>query len=155
MNKLLQANVYYRAAAGIITTATKGGPYPNYTFSGWTRLVGKVLLSGNFGGMEADGQDELADGTQLTQGEKSVASLEVTDFSAADAGTIRTAFLNHKVDVLVVDPDQPALGMGLFGVRLYPKRENPIGGAPKITIAGERKFGAAVAAIPVTDITIS
>lgn len=155
MNKLLQANVYYRAAGAIATTLTKGGTYPDYTIANWTRLVGKVLLVGNFGGMEADGQDELADGTQLTQGEKSVASIEVTDFSAAEAGTIRTAFLNTKVDVLVMDPDQPALGMALFGVRLYPKRENPIGGAPKITISGERKFGAAVAALPVTDVTIS
>jgi hypothetical protein len=146
--------VYYRVAAAIITTAAKGGSYPDYTFSGWTLLVGGVAEAKT--GIEPDGDEPIDGGaTIFTSGEKSPLEISVIDFSAANYATIRSAFLNQKVDVLLVDSDQPAVGYAVHGIRLHPALDTTSGAEPKIVLKGERKYGAGVTTPPFQLVAIS
>ena len=146
--------VYYRAAAAIITTATKGGTYPDYTFSGWTLLVGGMAELKT--GIEPDGDEPIDGGSSTyTSGEKSPVEITVNNFTAANFATIRSAFLNVKVDVLLVDSDQPDVGYAVFGVRLHPGLDTTSAAEPKIMLKGERKYGAGVTTLPFQMVAIS
>lgn len=152
--KMYFKNVYYRAASTIATTLTKGGTYPDYTFSGLTRLVGGMATLKT--GVEPDGEEPQDGGaTTYVSGEKSPVEIVVNNFSAANYATIRAAFKNVKVDVFLYDPDQPAVAYGIFGTCLYPASEFGSGEEPKITIKGERKYGSGVKPEPFQVITVS
>lgn len=146
--------IYYRAAGTIVSTLTKGGTYPDYTIANWTPLVGGIAEAKI--GVESDG-DEPQDGgaTTYTSGQKTPLEITVNNFSAENYATIRAAFINIKVDVLLVDSDQPALGYAIFGTRLAPALDITGNAEPKITLKGERKYGAEVATLPFQLITIS
>lgn len=136
--------IFYRNAAALITTATKGGIYPAYTISGWTPLVGEVAAGAKIG-LDADVKDPMGDGTERTSGEKIPVEITVKNFSAADYATIRTAFLNKNVDVLFMDTNQPDVCYVAHGVKLYPKLDATSGAEEMIQIAGERKCGSGLA----------
>jgi hypothetical protein len=139
--------IYYRTAASIFSTIAKGGTYPNYTVSGFTLLPGgKAEVKS---GVEPDG-DALADGgsTTATTGEKAPLEIMVNDFSAANFATIRSAFKNQKVDILLMDSDQPALAVAVFGTRLYPQPDFSSGKEATITLKGDRKYGSGVSNEP-------
>lgn len=146
--------VFYRASAAIITSATKGGTYPDFTFSGWTLLPGGMAELKT--GLDKDGEEPI-DGGQATyiSGEKSPVEIKINNFSAANYATIRSAFLNTKMDVMLVDSDQVDVAYGTFGVRLYPKPDFVSAAEPSITLAGERKFGSGVATLPFQLIAVS
>jgi hypothetical protein len=146
--------VFYRTASSIITTLTKGGSYPDWTFSGWTLLVG---AQGSIKtGIEADGEEGVDGGaTTYISGQKNPLEIEVKNFSTADYNTIMAAFLNKKVDVLLVDSDQISFGYAVFGTRLHPKLEVVSGEEPKITLSGDRKYGSEITTKPFQIITIS
>lgn len=146
--------IYYRAAGTIASTLTKGGTYPDYTFSGWTALVGGMAEAKI--GVESDG-DEPQDGgaTTYVSGQKTPVEITINNFSAANYGTIRTAFMNVKVDVLLVDADQPETGYAVFGTRLAPSLDLTGSAEPKLVLKGERKYGSEVSTLPFQLITIS
>lgn len=154
MNRQYFKLVFYRAAAAVVSTLTKGGSYPNYTFSGWTLLPGAVADKAKLG-LEADGKDPMGDGTERVSGEKLPLEIPIREFSGANYSTIRSAFLNQKVDVLFVDPEQPEVAFGAFGVRAYPAINITGGEDPVITLQGERKTGAAISGTPFQIITVS
>jgi hypothetical protein len=154
MGKKFFNRIYYRAAGTIVTTLTKGGTYPAYTFSGWTLLVGE--MEGAKMSIEDDGKAKVDGGaTEYVPGEKIPIEIMVTNFTAANLATIRSAFKNVKLDVLLVDSDQPDVAYAAFGVRLYPKVDFPSGEDEKIILSGERKFGSGVSTAPFQTITVS
>lgn len=154
MAKKFFSNIYYRAAGAIASTLTKGGSYPAYTIAGWTALVG--AQSESKVSEEPDG-DEAVDGgaTTYTSGMKAPLEITVKDFTAANYATIRAAFMNVKVDVLLVDADQPGVGYAVFGTRLSPSTDFTSAAEPKIVLKGERKYGSSVSSAPFQLITIS
>lgn len=142
--------VFYRAAATPITSATKGGTYPDWTFSGWTLLVGAVA-EGAMVGIEQGDKGALGDGSELTEGEKLKLSVVVKNFTAANLATIRAALLNVKCDFMVIDSEQPNVAYVVHGIRAYPAPDFTSGKEPTITITGERKVGSGLALFsPVT-----
>lgn len=148
------SNIYYRAAGTIATTLTKGGTYPAYTFANWTPLVGSQ--DGSKISLEDDGKTPADGGaTERVSGEKVPVEITVTDFTAVNFATIRAAFKNVKVDVLLVDSDQPDVGYAVFGTRLYPKLEIPSGEEAKIVISGDRKYGSGVTTEPFQMVAIT
>jgi len=132
-------NVYYRAAAAPIASATKAGSYPDYTFSGFTRLVGEIGEGAKVG---VDPETEArGDGSNAAVGEIIPVEIPIHGFTVANVATIRTAFINQKVDVMLYDPEQPEVAYIAHGIRLYPKQDYTSGATPKITLTGERKTG--------------
>lgn len=148
--------VFYRAQGAIVATLTKGGSYPAWTFSGWTLLPGLTAEAAKMS-PDVDGDEGLGDGTTLATGEKVPIEVKIVGLAAGDYGTIRSALLNTKVDLLLVDPDQPSPSYAAFGVRLYPTLEVTGGGEPAVIIKGERKYGAGLTgtAVPFQIITVS
>lgn len=145
--------VFYRTAASIITTATKGGAYPNFTISGWTVLPGNVV--GATINPDAE-KDEAADGgsTNRVVAEKSVCEITISEFTTAEFNTLR-GLQNQKLDILIMDPDQPAVCMAVFGVRVKVKPEFQTTETPKLIISGERKYGADIATQPFQLVQVS
>ncbi|HNX38749.1 MAG TPA: hypothetical protein PL124_09670 [Candidatus Cloacimonadota bacterium] len=133
--------IFYRAAGAVISSATKGGSYPNYTISGWTLVPGGIADKAKIG-LADDGKDGMGDGTEYTSGEKEAVEIIVKNFTAANHASIRSAFLNVKVDVLMMDSEQPGTAYVAHGIVLYPKPDINGGEEPMITISGERKVGA-------------
>lgn len=141
MAKRFLSLIFYRAAGALITSANKGGSYPNYTFSGWTQLVGAVADKAKIG-IQDDGKDPMGDGTEKVSGEKIPVEIMIKEFTNANYATLRSAFLNIKVDILMLDPEQPSVGYVAHGLVLYPKLDTTGGEEPVITLSGERKCGA-------------
>jgi hypothetical protein len=139
MSRLYVKNVYYRAATTPITTIARGGTYPNYTFSGFTQLVGAIDAGAKLG-IDPENEDR-GDGTQATVGESIPVEIPIKDFTVANVTTIRSAFINTKLDIMVLDPDQPDVAYVAHGVVLYPKIEATGGEVPKLTLTGTRKSG--------------
>jgi len=154
MNRQYFKNVYHRTAAAVVSTLTKGGSYPDYTFSGWTALVGAVADKAKLG-LEPDGKDPMGDGTERVSGEQVPVEIGIKDFTGANYGTIRSAFLNAKVDVLFYDPEQPTVAFAAFGVRAYPQLNITSGEDPVITLGGTRKAGAGITGTPFQIIAVS
>ncbi len=156
MAKKFFYKVYYRTAGTIVTALTKGGTYPEYTFSGWTALPGLAAEAAKLS-PDVDGVEPLGDGSEYATGEKVLGEVKIVGFTAANYGTIRTALLNVKVDLLLVDPDQYTTAYAAFGVRLYPGLTLEGGGEPAITLKGERKYGAGLtaASVPFQMITVT
>lgn len=146
--------IFYRAAAAITTTATKGGTYPDYTVTDWTPIVGGIADKGKVG-LDAESKEVMGDGTELTSAEKANVEIIVKNFTAANYATLRSALINTKLDFLFMDADQPDTCYAAFGVRAYPKIDITGGEEPVITIAGERKVGAGVTNTPFTPVTVS
>lgn len=131
--------VFYRAAAAPLTTLpTIGGTFPTATISGWTELVGGIAEKAKIG-VEPDVQDAMGDGTTNTSGEKVPVTIMVKDFTVANYGTIRSAFLNQKVDVLMFDNNIRGVVYAAHGIKLHPKLTAEGGTTPVIEITGERK----------------
>lgn len=152
MAKQFFDRIFYRAAGTPITTATKGGTFPEYTIAGWTPLVGAVAEKAKIG-ISDDGKEVLGNGTEYVGGEKSSVDINVKNFTAANYATLRSAFLNTKVDVLFMDTEQPGTCWAAHGVILYPKIELAGGEEPVINIAGERKVSVGLAQF--TPVTVS
>lgn len=146
--------VFYRSATTIITSATKGGSYPDYTISGWTPIPGLAAEVAKMS-PDIDGEEPLGDGTQLATGEKIPLEVKIVGFTSANYATIRGAFVNTKVDLLLMDPDQFSTSYAAFGVRLFPKLTVEGGAEPAIVLAGERKYGAGVSTLPFQMVTVT
>jgi hypothetical protein len=147
--------VYYRAAGAPISTATKGGTYPAYTFSGWTPVVGVVAKENTNIGIDKDGVTELGDGTEYVGGEAAPVSVELVGFTGANYATLRGAMINTKLDFMLMDSEQPAVAYAAFGIRAYPKLDLASGEEPKIVVSGSRKAGAGVTNTPFAHVTVS
>ena len=145
--------VFYREAGAIITTATKGGSYPDYTISGWTAFPGNVVAAVLMPDKEVE---EDADGgsSMMVVAEKVNVEITLSDFSAAEYATIR-GLKNDKLDILFMDPDQPEECYGAFGVRVYPKPDFQAKASPKIVITGQRNYSSSLATEPLQLITVS
>lgn len=152
MAKLFFDRIFYRAAATPITTATKGGTYPAYTIANWTPLVGGIAEKAKLG-ISDDGKDVMGDGTEYAGGEKIPVEINIKNFTAANYGTIRAAFLNTRVDLIFMDTEQPGTSYAAHGVVLYPKLEMSGGEEPMINLTGERKLTAGLALF--TPVTVS
>lgn len=139
--------IYYRNANAVVTSLTKGGTYPDYTFTGFTSLVGGQ--AGATVSIEGDGEEPCEGGTTVyTSGEKAPLEITVNNFTAAEYATIRNAFLNVKVDIMLFDSDQPTVGYAVFGTRVHPSLKLVGGEEPKIVISGDRKFGSGLTTPP-------
>jgi hypothetical protein len=140
--------VYYRAAATPVSTfAYSSG------ISGWTKLVGAVADKAK-SGLEGI-KEKMGDGTEHVQSEKAAPEIIVKEFTAANYSTIRSAFLNTKVDILLIDTEQKSPAYVAWGIILYPKLDIAGGEEPQIVLSGEREAGAAITNLPFTLVTIT
>ena len=145
--------VFYRDAAAIITSATKGGSYPDYTISGWTPFPGNVVAAVLMPDKEVE---EDADGgsSMMVVAEKVNVEITISSFSAAEYATIR-GLKNDKLDILMMDPDQPEVSHAAFGVRVYPKPDFQSKASPKIVLTGQRNYSSSLSTEPLQLVTIS
>lgn len=142
--------VFYRNAGTPITTIAFSGATP----SGWTALPANALVETSKVEMDKDVSTELADGTTYVGSDKGDAEIGLVNYAAGDYATIRTAFLNKAVDLLLIDSDDKAPGYCLWGARLYPKLTAG-DGEPKIVLSGDKKRGAGAATTPLTIIAVT
>jgi len=152
--KVFLSKVYYRTRAAIDASLTKGGTYPNYTFSGYTALVGTVaaLKLPNQG----DGEEPSDGGaTTYASGMQVPVELTVAEFSVANYNTLKSALHNQLVDIIAIDPDQPTVAYGVYGVRLTVGIEVESGAEPKIIIKGTRKYAGGATTPPWSMLTVS
>jgi hypothetical protein len=139
--------VFYRAAAAPLTALpTIAGTYPTATISGWTEIVGEVAEKAKMG-RDAEGKSAMGDGTEYVGSEKAPVGITVKNISVANYATLRTAFLNTKVDIFCFDNNNRAVGYAAHGIRVYPKFEMESGEEPQIVIGGERKAASSVAGL--------
>jgi hypothetical protein len=145
--------VFWRDAAAIITSATKGGTYPDYTVSGWTPVPGNVVAAALIPDKEVE---EEADGgsSMMVVAEKVSVEVTISDFSTAEYATLR-ALKNEKLDILLMDPDQPEESYAAFGVRVYPKPDFSSKASPKIVLTGQRNYSSSLTTEPLQLVTIS
>jgi hypothetical protein len=146
--------VFYRTAAAVVTSLTKGGTYPNFTFSGWTLIPGAIADKTKTG-LDADVKETMGDGTEMVRSEQVPVEVIIKDFTGANFSAIRSALINQKLDFLLLDPDQPATAYAAFGVRAYPKLDIASNEEPSITVSGTRKIGAAATNTPFQHITVT
>lgn len=140
--------VFYRAAgAALSALPTIGGTYPVMTISGWTEVVGAVAEKAKLG-IDADAKSAMGDGTEMVSGEKAAVEFSVKNFTKANHDALRTAFINQKVDILMIDNEVRSVAYVAQGVRLYPKLDVVGGEEPVITVSGERKAGAGITNSP-------
>ena len=140
--------VFYRAAgAALSALPTIGGTYPTMTISGWTEVVGAVAEKAKLG-IDADAKSAMGDGTEMVSSEKAPVELTVKNFTKANYDALRSAFLNQKVDVIMLDNEVRTVAYAVQGVRLYPKIDVTGGEEPQIVISGERKAGAGITNAP-------
>jgi hypothetical protein len=142
--------LFYRAAG----TPAASLVYANDAISGWTKCVGS-LAGVKAAGLDADGKDELGDGTELVTSEKVAPEITLKNFTAANAATIRSAFLNVLVDVVVLDSQQISPAYAAWATRLYPKNDIGNDAEPTIVLSGQRKAGAAITNTPFTYVTVT
>jgi hypothetical protein len=145
--------VFYREADEIITSATKGGTYPDYTITGWTPVTGNVVAAVLMPDKEVE---EDADGgsSMMVVAEKVNVEVTISDFSAAEYATLR-GLKNDKLDILLMDPDQPEVSHAAFGVRVYPKPDFSSKASPKIVLTGQRNYSSSLTTEPLQLVTIS
>lgn len=136
--------IFYRAAgAALAALPTITGTYPTATVSGWTEIVGAAMDKAKLG-MEPDQKAAQADGTERTSSEKAVVEVIVNNFTAANYNTLRSAFLNTKVDILAFDNEDRTTGYAVQGIILQVKPDTVSGEEPKLVLSGERKAGAGI-----------
>lgn len=143
--------VFYRTAATPVSSVAYADPP-----SGWTALPAGALLADKAkNNSDKDVVEPLGDGTDYVGSEKSAPEFALINFAAADFGTIRTALINNKVDILLIDSQQKSPAYATWGVRLYPKLEGNGGEEQKITCSGEVKRGITATNPPFTLVTVS
>ena len=153
MNAKFFKNVYYRESGAIVSTLTKGGTYPDYTFNGFTKLPGSVDAATM---IPEPAVETPADGaaTNRVDAEKVPVEITVSDLTSGEIATLR-GLINEKLDIVFIDPDQPSVAFAAFGVRVYVKPDISAGAAPKLVISGARSYGMGVATLPLQFITVS
>ena len=143
--------VYYRTAATPVSSVTYADPP-----SGWTAMPAGALLADKAkNNLDKDVTEPLGDGTIYVGSEKAAPEFALINFAAADFGTIRTALINNKVDILLIDSQQKSPAYATWGVRLYPKLDGEGGTEPKITLSGEVSRGIAATNPPFSLVTVS
>lgn len=148
MSAKMLDKVFYRVAgAALAALPTIAGTYPIATVSGWTALPGAVAEKAKLG-MDKDVESPMGDGTTMVSGEKGVVEIAIKDFSVANYGSIRSAFLNQKVDIMAFDNEQRTVAYVVQGVILTPKMEIVSGEEPVIMLSGEKKAGAGISNAP-------
>jgi hypothetical protein len=140
--------VFYRAAgAALAAIPTITGTYPTAAVTGWTAIVGAAIDKNKLG-LDADGKTPQGDGTDRISSEKASVEITVNNFTTANYTTLRSAFLNTKVDICAFDNEDRTVVYVVQGILLYPKPEIQAGEEPKLVISGERRAGAGIANTP-------
>lgn len=146
-SKFLDKIFYRTAGAALSALPTIAGTYPVMTISGWTEIVGASAEKAKLG-IDADQKSGMGDGTEYVSSEKTAVEITVKNFTKANYDTLRTAFLNNKVDILMLDNEVRTVAYAAQNLRLYPKIDIAGGEEPAIVISGERKAGAGITNAP-------
>ncbi len=141
--------VFYRTAATPITTIAYSGTTP----SGWTALPGTALVAESKADMDKGVSTPIQDGTEYIGSDKANVEITIVNFAVGDLATLRTAFLNNPVDILMIDSDNKAPAYCVWGVRAYPKISSEE--EPKITISGSKEKSSGASAAPLTLIPVT
>ncbi|GAB1366023.1 hypothetical protein MASR1M36_08940 [Candidatus Cloacimonadaceae bacterium] len=91
---------------------------------------------------EADVTTAMGDGTDQIGSEAGTAELQIVNFTGAQLTTIRSAFLNVAVDMVVYDSKADTAGYALWGVQLYPSPELASGKEQIIKLSGKKRYAA-------------
>lgn len=142
--------IFVRAAGSILTTIAKAT-----LASGWTLLPSGMKVTQDLSlKTEADVTTALSDGTDQVGSEAGSAELQLVNFSPSQIATIRSAFLNTAVDIVLYDSKNDTAGYALWGVQLYPAPELGSGKESVIKLSGKKRYSAdatpALAAISLT-----
>ena len=128
--------VYARAAGTPVTTIAKLA-----LASGWTgipstcKVTQETILK-----TEADVTTPMGDGTDNIGSEAATAELQLVNFSGANLESIRSAFVNQNVDLVVYDSHADTVGWALWGVQLYPTPDISGGKEPMIKLSGKVRY---------------
>lgn len=91
---------------------------------------------------EADVTTAMGDGTDQIGSEAGTAELQIVNFTGAQLTTIRSAFLNVAVDMVVYDSKADTAGYALWGAQLYPSPELASGKEQIIKLSGKKRYAA-------------
>ncbi len=141
--------VFYRAAATPITTIAYSGSTP----AGWTALPTGVLVSESKADADKAVTTPVQDGTEYIGSDKASVELTLIAFAAADLATLRTAFINVLVDILLLDSDNKSPAYVIWATRAYPKISSEE--EPKITISCSKEKSISATTAPLTLITVT
>lgn len=146
-SKFLDKIFYRTAGAALSALPTVAGTYPVMTISGWTEIVGAAAEKAKLG-IEPDGKSGMGDGTEYVNSEKAAVEFTIKNFTKANYDALRTAFLNNKVDVIMLDNEVRTVAYAAQNLRLYPKLDITGGEEPTVVVSGERKAGAGITNSP-------
>lgn len=141
--------IFYRTATAPITTIAFSGSTP----AGWTALPASALVSDSKADMDKAVTTPVQDGTEYVGSDKASTEISLINFAAADLGTLRTAFLNNLVDILMIDSDNKAPAYCIWAARLYPKID--ASEEPKIILSGSKERSSAATTAPLTLINVT
>jgi hypothetical protein len=130
--------IFVRAAGTIFTTIAKTA-----LASDWTLLPSGLKVTQELSlKTEADVTTALSDGTDQIGSEAGSAELQLVNFSPSQMSTIRTAFLNTAVDIVLYDSKNATAGYALWGAQLYPAPELGSGKESVIKLSGKKRYSA-------------
>lgn len=89
---------------------------------------------------EPDVTTAMGDGTDNIGSEVASAELQLINFSGANLSSIRSAFVNNPVDLVVYDSRSDTVGWVLFGAQLYPTPDVSGGKEPIIKLSGKKRY---------------
>jgi hypothetical protein len=130
--------VYVRAASSILTTIAKAT-----LAAGWTLLPSGLKVTQELSlKTEADVTTAMGDGSDQVGSEAGTAELQIVNFTGSQLSTIRSAFLNVAVDMVVYDSKADTAGYALWGAQLYPSPELASGKEQIIKLSGKKRYAA-------------
>ena len=130
--------VYVRAASTAQASIAK-----STLSSSWTLLPAGLRVTQELSlKTEADVTTAMGDGTDQIGSEAGTAELQIVNFSGAQLTTIRSAFLNVAVDMVVYDSKADTAGYALWGAQLYPSPELASGKEQIIKLSGKKRYAA-------------
>lgn len=142
--------ILYRNATTPITTIAYSGSTP----SGWTPLTANAFVETSKIELDKSHTTEIADGTTYIGSDKGEVEFSIIGDIAAAYPAVRTAFINRKVDVLLIDSDAKDPAIAIFAARLYPKLEAG-DSEPKISCSGTVERSSEAVNKPVTIIKVT
>lgn len=140
--------VCVRAAGSPLTTIAKAT-----LASAWTLLPSGLKVTQELAvKTEPDVTTALSDGTDQVGSEAGSAELQLVNFSPSQITTIRSAFLNNAVDIVIYDSKNDSAGYALWGAQLYPAPELGSGKENVIKLSGKKRYSAdsSPALMPIT-----
>lgn len=140
--------VFVRAAGAVFSTIGKAT-----LAGGWALLPASIRVTQELNlKTEPDVTTAMGDGTDNVGSEAATVDMQLINFTGANLSSLRSAFINQQVDMVVYDSQASGSGWALFGVQLYPAPDVSGGKEQVIKLTGKRRYASdtSPAMVPVT-----